>query len=73
MVILLAPALSARLSVKVPSDSAVPAMDEPFAALCASSVVRACVLPLMSTALLLTMALFLGEVMVILGGTLSNT
>ena len=73
MVILLAPALSARLSVKVPSDSAVPAIDDPFAALCASSVVRACVLPLMSTALPLTMALFFGELIVIFGGTLSNT
>ena len=73
MVILLAPSLRARLSVKLPSDSAVPAMDDPFAALCAMSVVRACVLPLMSTALLLTMALFFGEAIVILGGTLSKT
>ena len=39
----------------------------------ARSVVRAWVLPLMSTALPLTIALFFGEVIVIFGGTSSNT
>ncbi len=72
-VIAFTPGASATLSVNVPSDSAVPATDEPFASFRASSVVRAWVLPLMVTALPLMTALFLGEVMVILGGASSNT
>ena len=45
-----------------------PAIDDPLASLRASSVVRAWVLPLIVTALPLTTALFLGEVIVIFGG-----
>ena len=73
IVILFTPGASARLSVNVPSAPAVPAIDDPLASFRASSVVRAWVLPLMVTALPLTIALFLGEVMVILGGVSSNT
>ena len=50
-----------------------PAIDDPLAALRASSVVRAWVLPLIVTALRLTIAPFFGDVMVILGGVLSRT
>ena len=57
----------------MPSAPAVPAIDDPFASFRASSVVRAWVLPLILTALPLTMLLFLGEVMVIFGGAASNT
>ena len=73
MVILLTPGASATLRVNVPSAPAVPAIDVWLAAFRASSVVRAWVLPLMVTALPLTVALFLGEVTVIFGGVLSNT
>ena len=72
MVILLTPAAMATLSEKVPSLSAVPATDDPFASFRANSVVRACVLPLMVTALPLMTALFLGEVIVIFGGASSK-
>ena len=54
--------------MNVPSAPAVPAIDDPFASLRASSVVRAWVLPLILTALPLTMALFFGDVIVIFGG-----
>ena len=71
MVILLTPAAMATLSEKVPSLSAVPATDDPLASFRANSVVRACVLPLIVTALPLMTALFLGEVTVIFGGVSS--
>ena len=73
MVILFVPAASARLSVNVPSDSAVPATDDPFAVFRARRVVRAWVLPLIVTALPLTTALFLGETMVSFGAVESST
>src|SRR4029077_7287780 len=73
MVILLVPGASARLSWNVPSAPAVPAIDDPLASFRASSVVRACVLPLMLTALPLTVLLFFGELMVIFGGVASYT
>ena len=59
--------------MNVPSDSAVPAIVDPLASLRARSVVRAWVLPLISTAVRLTVALFLGDVIVIFGGALSRT
>ena len=59
--------------MNVPSAAAVPETDDPFAALRARSVVRAWVLPLISTASPLTVALFLGELMVIFGGVWSYT
>ena len=73
IVILFVPGASARLSWNVPSAPAVPAIDDPLASFRASSVVRACVLPLMLTALPLTTLLFFGELMVIFGGESSNT
>ena len=59
--------------MNVPSAAAVPAIVDPLASLRASSVVRAWVLPLMTTALPLTTAFFLGDVTVSLGGAASNT
>ena len=73
MVILLTPGASATLRLNVPSAPAVPPTDDPLAALRAANVVRAGVLPVMVTALPLTVPLFFGEETVIFGGELSNT
>src|SRR4029453_19024191 len=73
MVIVLMPDAMARLRSNAPSGPAGVEMQRPFAPFRGRSVVRAWVLPLISTAWRLTVALFLGVVIVIFGGAASYT
>ena len=70
MVIRFTPAAMASTRLNVPSPRASLVMDAPFVAFRAMSVVRPWVLPLIVTALPLTIAPFFGDETVILGGDL---
>ena len=71
--IALVPSVSPTVRVNDPSASALAVKDAPLSVFLPMSVARAWVLPLMSTAALLTTSPSFGEMIVILGGVLSRT